>query len=54
MKPTGRIYQDYGESFGDNGTKIVGIADAPLIQTIAVEGTYMRHLTDDHAMVCIW
>ncbi|CDS04609.1 hypothetical protein LRAMOSA07213 [Lichtheimia ramosa] len=50
MKPTGRIYQDYGESFGDNGTKIVGIADAPLIQTIAVEGTYMRHLTDDHAM----
>lgn len=53
LKPAGRIYQDYGENYRDDGTKIVGIADTPLIQTIAVEGAYMRHLTDDHAMVCI-
>lgn len=51
-KPTQSLYHDDGGTFAETGDKIVGIADAPLVQTIEVQGSYMRRFVDDYAMVC--
>ncbi|KAI9484393.1 retinol binding protein receptor-domain-containing protein [Zychaea mexicana] len=49
-KPAGSVFKDDGDSYEETGGKIVGISDAPLVQTIAVNGAYMHYMTDDHAM----
>ncbi|ORY95498.1 retinol binding protein receptor-domain-containing protein [Syncephalastrum racemosum] len=49
-KPTTSVYQDDGRTFADTGDKVVGIADAPLLQTISVETRYIRYFVDDHAV----
>ncbi|KAI8143215.1 retinol binding protein receptor-domain-containing protein, partial [Fennellomyces sp. T-0311] len=50
LKPTDSVFRDNGDSFEDTNNKITAIADAPMVQTIAVKGTYMHYMTDDHAM----
>ncbi|KAI9316510.1 hypothetical protein BX666DRAFT_2028039 [Dichotomocladium elegans] len=49
-KHAGTLYQDNGENFDETGDKITGISDAPLYQTVSVEGSYMQYMTDDNAM----
>ncbi|KAF7724070.1 hypothetical protein EC973_001403 [Apophysomyces ossiformis] len=47
-KPSGFVYEE--EHGQPNDTRIVRIADEPLIQRITVEGWYMKQFVDDHAM----
>ncbi|CAO3577421.1 unnamed protein product [Absidia cylindrospora] len=49
-KPSSFIYLDDGESFDTTGKKLTSVANAPIIQTIPVETTYMRYFVDDKAM----
>ncbi|KAI8100083.1 retinol binding protein receptor-domain-containing protein [Halteromyces radiatus] len=49
-KSSGFLYLDDGHTFDTTGKKLTSIADEPLIQTVAINTSYMQYFVDDYAM----
>ncbi|OAD77614.1 hypothetical protein PHYBLDRAFT_164516 [Phycomyces blakesleeanus NRRL 1555(-)] len=50
FKPTGYVFEDDGSTVQTTGDLMVRVADAPLVQTVLVDGWYLQAFTDDRAV----